>query len=290
MKPLPHTSATVSYNGLYADDHIVDIRHLAKSLDGIGLLSNGILHFYLYGEVAKHPNSFRVRSYAGPPLATSLSYEIVALMTSSQLPLFAPFLLEVAETFLPRIWEAAIAKGSGNRRLMEKQLEFIQDQAKRYDEFANKVHEGHMQDKRWLQEHIDKITLLNRNGLQSLPAPVGDSCRTVSVWNNSDSPVVVDEPTATALRKPDEIQVGDTFNARLIIRALNLDSGAGKADLIGHENKRVDIKVTDPNIILPKNLYSGSLDKQTELKVVAKPTLRDGQMTRLFISDAESSE
>jgi hypothetical protein len=48
-------------------------------------------------------------------------------------------------------------------------------------------------------------------------------------------------------------------------------------------------KITDPVVgVIGSNIYTKALDEGTELTVIAKPTLRDGAINRLFISDITS--
>ena len=45
-------------------------------------------------------------------------------------------------------------------------------------------------------------------------------------------------------------------------------------------------EVTDPAVTRDENLYTRALADGTELIVMAKPILKDGKITKLFISDA----
>ncbi|WP_281019981.1 MULTISPECIES: hypothetical protein [unclassified Minwuia] len=278
----------VSCTGRDADHHHIEIRQLAKSLDGVGRLSSSILGFYLQGEVRKDYRAQDFRIYTGPPQENGVLFEIFALMNSSQLPLYAPMLVEVGESFLPWIWSAVVGRGSGDAKLTEKALDMLDKQAERHDAFANVVHAGQMRDKAWMQEQITALTHVNRTALRELPAPVGHSCNDQVIYKNSVSPTIIDEPVAQALRSKGEMEVADEMETTMTIRSLNLDTGTGSADWDGEEGGRISIKVTDPALALPKNVYSGSLDGQIPIAVTAKPVLKDGEISRLYVSDARA--
>jgi len=206
----------------------------------------------------------------------------------SALPLYAPLLVEVAENFLPWIWSAVVGRGSGDAKLTEKALDMLDRQAERYDVFAHEVHAGHMRDKAWMQDHISTLTQVNRAALRDLPAPVGHSCNDQVIYKDSIAPTIIDEPVAQALRSKGEMEVADEMEATVTIRSLNLDTGAGSADWEGEKGGRISIKVTDPALAMPRNVYSGSLDGQIPIAVNAKPVLKDGEISRLYVSDARA--
>jgi hypothetical protein len=108
------------------------------------------------------------------------------------------------------------------------------------------------------------------------------------IYKNSVSPTIIDEPVAQALRSKGEMEVADEMETTMTIRSLNLDTGTGSADWDGEEGGRISIKVTDPALALPKNVYSGSLDGQIPIAVTAKPVLKDGEISRLYVSDARA--
>jgi hypothetical protein len=46
-------------------------------------------------------------------------------------------------------------------------------------------------------------------------------------------------------------------------------------------------KITDPALEHHGNIYTAALNEGSTLRVIAKPTLKEGEINRLFISDAE---
>ncbi|MCK6450753.1 MAG: hypothetical protein L6R19_07835 [Alphaproteobacteria bacterium] len=205
FRPIP-----LEYAGLYADDSLVDAQQLGESLVGLSRVSNSLIHFWLAGQVSRDPRLYQVRVYVGPPKAGSLIYEVMALMATGSLPLYAPLLCELAETVLPKIFGSVINWRIGRKAEADKMLDQIADITKSHGEFARDVHQGHLRDKAWLQEHVTKLTSLLTPALQKVPEPVGQSCRTIAFGRALvTAPVVIDEPIAEVLKSKEPLEVGD---------------------------------------------------------------------------------
>lgn len=275
----------VTFTGLYADDNIIEVQQLGRSLHGLSKLANGITQFYLNGSVIRDSRLFTVRVYTGPPQKNGVALELVAIMQSGQLPLYAPILLQMAENFLPKIWRAVVEIALNQSSNEERMLDAIIDLAQRHDEFAREVHAGHMRDKTWLQDHISQITEASRQALADTAAPVGRSCRREQVYPQDLDGVNIDEAVAQSLKSKGEIQVEEARQMTLVMHAVNVDTGSGRAEVVG-EPGLLSIKITDPALAVPENVYTQSLDRQVPITATAKPTIRDGAINRLYISDA----
>jgi hypothetical protein len=97
-------------------------------------------------------------------------------------------------------------------------------------------------------------------------------------------PVVIDEPTAQALQAPDELVVGDTQNFSVRLLGVDTVTGACRVE-VGEEILRG--KITDPELQVPKNIYTHALDTRQVVTVTAKPVLKEEKISQLFISDAK---
>lgn len=282
----PVTKPTiVTYTGLYADDHLVDIQELGRSLTGLGRVANSVTHFWLYGEIVKDSRLFRVKHYAGPPQENGVLYEIAALMAHGQLPIFAPLLCDLAGSILPHLWQAIFANATRRNSEMDKALDIIHDQIVRHDEFARSVHDGHMVDKKWLQEHVNKLTDVNRRPMMEIPAPVGKSCEKETIWAKSASPTEIDEPTAQVLRSKEPLKVGDVTTYEAMFEAVDTTNGSCKL-ITGDGGRQIKGKITDPILSTPENVYTHALDTKQTVILTGKPVVKDGQIVQVYISDA----
>lgn len=108
--------------------------------------------------------------------------------------------------------------------------------------------------------------------------------RTIS-YGEQPQALTIDEPVAVALRSHGEIAVGNSTTYRVKFEGVFKTSGACRVRLMD-DDIVVAGKVTDPAVARDENLYTRALADGTELIVMAKPILKDGKITKLFISDA----
>lgn len=101
--------------------------------------------------------------------------------------------------------------------------------------------------------------------------------------------LTIDEPVAVALRSHEEVAVGDSTSYRVKLEGVFKTTGACRVRLID-QGVVVSGKVTDPAVARDENLYTRALADGTQLIVTAKPILKGGQITKLFISDAVVAE
>lgn len=279
----------VTFTGLTADEHLLDVQQLGHSLVGFGRAANTVTHFYLNGQVVADSRLYQVRVYAGPPRENGVLYEFLALMATSQLPLYAPLLLEMAETVLPVLWRALIERLLGRNAESDKMIELLMQMVASNDDFRRQVHDGQMADKAWLQKHIDKLTEATRNPMAEATTPVGRSCRRETLHPDTPYAVEIDEAAAQSLRSKGELQVEESRTLELLLHAVNLDTGAARAEIVGQEGQVFPVKISDPLLSQTGNPYTRALHTRTALAVVAKPTTKDGQLVKLFVSDAAVS-
>jgi hypothetical protein len=95
------------------------------------------------------------------------------------------------------------------------------------------------------------------------------------------------EASAEALRSRDELEVGETGEHLVEIVGVFKTNGACRVRLLEGDREVVSGKITDPALATPGNAYTTALDQGRPLLVMAKPTLKDGAIHRLFISDAQ---
>jgi hypothetical protein len=98
--------------------------------------------------------------------------------------------------------------------------------------------------------------------------------------------ITIDEPSAVVLRSVENLEVGSVDHYTVKIEGVFKTNGACRVRLID-AGQIVAGKVTDPALAQSHNVYTRALDDGSPLRVTAKPTLKDGRITRLYISDAE---
>lgn len=277
FEPIP-----LVYRGLFADRHFVDGQQFATSVLGASKIANSICHFFLFSEITHDTRAYRVRYCVGPSKKNGLIQEIFAVMNSGNMAIFTPILLKVGGLFVEKIYDAVIKSALNKTSDTALAIEAIQVMAHDNMEFAKQVHDGQMRDKAWMQDMISSLVSENRSSLRSLPEPVGRSVRELTIGVQSQT--LIDEPAAEVLRSPEVLTIGNSAEYRVKVEGVFKTDGSCRLKLVD-TGEIVAGKITDPALAEPGNIYTRALNDDVELLVTAKPTLKDRELKRLFISD-----
>lgn len=281
FEPIP-----IAYRGLLADQHLVDAQQFGRSLVGASKIANSVCHELLFRQVTHDPRKYQVRFCVGPSRENGLLQEIVAVVMTG-LPLFTPFALKIGTVFVEQMTKAMISSVLKKPSDVSKALDVIGQQSEQMSDLATSMQEGHMQDKAWLQSLVTELVRENRRPLRDLPEPVGRTVRTMALGKNN--PMVIDEPTAEVLRSREGLELGDTVEYDVELVGVFKNSGACRIKLLG-KDKVVLGKIADSALDEPNNIYTRALNEGQVLHVIAKPTLKDGELYKLYITSASVPE
>lgn len=119
--------------------------------------------------------------------------------------------------------------------------------------------------------------------------PVGRSCTEMKHFAGSENEFSVSWPDAEAIRSKDDLEVDDMKDYECErISELNTKTGHCHLHLAG-EKSHIIGKINDPVLQEPNNIYSRSLNEHTGFRFKAKAVLKDGEIHRLHVSDAENA-
>lgn len=274
----------LEFSGRDADLHRMDAVLLGQSLSGMARLYNSIGHFHFNRKVKGAAYS-DVRVQVGPPEPGSIFYIIYMMMVHGQMAMYPELLFELGEMAIPSIIKAVVAKKTGQTSEMDKALDIIQLQAEQHHELAMGNLKDGQQTRDALLEVVKVLAHANSTPLADMAAPIGRTVNELRQIPRSADPIVIDAPTAEALRSKEDITVGNTQTFKGIFRAVDTTTGAFRMEAEGGQELKG--KITDPALLTPKNFYTHALDTQEVVAIVAKPTLKeDGSVHRLFVSDA----
>jgi hypothetical protein len=272
----------ISYRGLIADAHLVDAQQFGRSLIGVSKLANSICHELLFDQVTHDPRSYHVRFCVLPSHENGLLQEIVGVLMTG-LPLFPPIAMQIGKVFVEQMIKAMISNVLHKPSDASKALDVIAQVSKSHAELARSMHEGHMSDKDKLFGLMEQLVVENRRPLRELPEPIGKSVRTIQFGRKD--PIVIDEPSAEVLRSHEPLTLGDEVKYDVSIEGVFKTNGACRVRLLNN-NKVVAGKIADPALEKPNNVYTKALNEGGTLHVIAKPTLKRGQIHTLFITGA----
>ena len=280
FQPIP-----ISYTGLFADAHYVEAQEFGKSIAGVSKTANSICHLLFFGTVTADTKKYQIRFFVGPSKENGLLQELFALMNTGMMPMFSPVLTKVAKVFIERAFDAVVKAVLNRPSEMKAALDILHDTIKRHDEFAKQVHAGQMKDKAWMQDMIGVLVNQNRSALREIPAPVGKSVRKIQIGTKQNGPAI-DEPVAEVLRAKDGLTLGDVQQFDVTVEGVFKTNGACRLRIAG-QDRIVSGKITDPALDRAGNVYTTALNAGLPLHVTAKPTLKDGRLHTLFVSDAK---
>lgn len=134
-----------------------------------------------------------------------------------------------------------------------------------------------------LEHMVDSL----RPAMRDAVAPVGKTCRKLSISGDSGGPVI-DEIRAEAIRSlsPDDITEERTWTIR--ISELDLESRSAKIrfeDNEDQDDRRFKAVITDPALDIADNAYINAFSKKSSLVVRGKALSQEGDIQSLFISN-----
>ncbi len=283
----------IKYDGGAADRHLLDAMQYAKSVDGSGRLYRLVCHYCLHGEVLSGRKQSDLRCYSAPPREGSFESTLVILTAlTHQYPAFNDVYKKAFDWLVAKVMGHIKEALSGKSNVKEL-VEVISAQAKASAELNTLLANG-------LVKANDNLASLQEKMIASMPAlieaakspmratlaPIGKSCDQITQFSDSSFPVVISEPEAIAIRSDGDVVVGEpgAFDITRIY-SLSVDSGVCRIEIDGFigtfHGKINDIALTQPN-----NAYTQALNQHGSLRVRARPLFKDGELHRLFITEA----
>jgi hypothetical protein len=182
---------------------------------------------------------------------------------------------------IDKIYDLAKENAEINRRLVE---------------FSREVHQGHLEthradriDKEQLLGIIDRMSQRNSSAMIDMVAPVGHTTKTLTNAKGLEAEFVIDPPTADVIRAKGDLEVLDEVTMRVKLGAVDTLNRTCK--IIAPELDRpVRATVTDPALMMPRNVYTHALDNAETLVITGKPALKDGELHIFYISNARPDE
>ena len=301
---------TIEYKGKLSDQHIIYSEDLALSILGASKVSTSIIHYIFTGKVPRANYKKQYVCVTNPPKSGSyewLQWIIpIAPAILADPPAFrwaVEFLFQITWDFLVNTLTrdstksietmgkvfAEINQQNNETRLevlkifaqsAEKSNENLTDIVSRQAEIIEKL-ENHF------IETMPDMAKVNKTNAVNFVQPVGNSCTLINNHFYNGFDVNVDPAKAEAIRSKNPDTVGDQTQYECIrITELNLNNGHCFLELSGFDDK-VTGEISDPDLNWPSNIYSTAFDKHMPFILTAKPILRDGEVIKIHISNAQ---
>lgn len=282
----------VTYTGRITDQHLIDASQFSRSLAGMSRLYSLIGHYCLTLEVVAPRVQVPLQCLARPSREGSYAAYLTLAHVANEYQLFADVYKDALDWLISKVMGFVKDALTGNGNVKEL-VEVISQQAKASAELntllANSLSTAHgdvvrLQEK--LIETLPQLVSAAKPAYRSATTPVGKSCSAMVQFGGTSEEILISEAEAMAMRSDAGLEVGAAAEFILErIVALNVNTGVCRVKIEG-ESSLVSGQVVDIELSIPNNPYSKALNEHSPMRVRAKPVSKEGELYRLFISEA----
>ena len=267
-------SIVIRYDGLDATSHAIEIDALGDSLKGLGRIIGVAATFAITNKLVLHSDARPLRVVVGPPEPNCVTLH-AALAWVDQ----SDFIAGTASALTASLVTYIVGRFAARKEEM-KHLRALAEQALRQA--------GHRDDAivTRLLDTVDKMADNLKPAVRKAVKPVGVTARTMTVRgaNVGSSEVIVDKAMRDAIDADEPIEIGEEITLKVRFVEMNWDAKTCRIVTESDTETRYSAEISDPVIQVPNNAYATAFAAQTMLEVRAKPTLRDGEVERWYIS------
>ena len=264
---------TIRFDGLDAEEHEIDLFTLGESMQGIARIAGTVGHLVATQEYSRYFRSHELKVLAKEPRQNCFSIDVVFEFIRQHQILSGTFPAALTG-LIAWLLHRATKKETPGTDLSSKLLETLRELAGQNAEQTARLH-----------DIMDRMVVDLRPALKQTFAPVGISCRTLTIITPQRADTF-NETDKAALLLPINDEITDLQDWVVLITELDLERGTCKARLLSDpEEKRINAVITDPVLKQLNNPYSLAMAAGEPLPVRAKAHIQDGSIKRLYISD-----
>lgn len=274
----------VRFDGLDAEHHLIDMKHLGRSMVGLDQVISDSVFLATEGRLPRRGELRPLVVKVEAPRAACVELAGIVETAAGLLPIAIQVLAENGTKFLFEYISFMLKFRGGKRKeaddhLMEAYRLLNED---RKDE-RRAIFEN---EERW-REHslqlVDRVT----GALKEAVTPLGRTAETLSLSGPPGTPpTVIDVPMAEAMRSKEPLEVGEMTRMRLRVDGMIKHSRLLKVEIDGDPGRYINAEVRDPAFDVRPNIYTEAVSRDVILEVDAKPTYRDGALVKLHIMNA----
>lgn len=269
----------IRYEGRDAASHKIDMTALGESLQGFGRIYAVIGHFASTGQYAKQMQALSVKTYAqeSEPKCFSVGALLSFASSSGWFQGLLPAVITAVTAYV-------LHRCSGNSEEMRHLRELLEQQYGKDQKMMERM-----------MDTIDRLADGLRPSVRKSVAPVGTTCEKIDLYANGKKHQTIDQAFKDAvLSGEDEDLIGERTYT-ITISEMDYDRHTCKVRFTGEEQdvpcdedglpSRINAIITDPAMEMEANQYVKAFISRRPIEVKAKATLKDGDITRLYISD-----
>jgi hypothetical protein len=275
-------SIQITYDGLDADRHRIDMRLLGYSLEGADRITSDGLLFFLHARLPKRGERAPVVIKVREPIRGSVDYQGIYETAVALLPLGAPIAADLMSGYLDLWWQAIKARFTGKQDIaevaIEKMAEMQRDHLAARDLSEARAHEREMS----LHSLIREAISFQQPAMEKFAAPMGPSVHRGFVRHGSRPPITIDADDAEAIREAGKVEwskIGElllrTEGFRFHTNGLSIERPDGEGFLMA--------RVRDPAFEELENPYTHAAQRRSEIAVLGRIGYRDGRAVAVDI-------
>lgn len=274
-------SVIISYDGLQASQHRIDMRRFGYAIVGIDhILTYGIIAL-AERRIARPRERIEFDVVASSPQEGSVEL-IAALFTSYQgTQGQLPFLIQLINEAAPDIlwhWLSWVFKKLGGR---DKEADPHFDKLMEFKEkFLTEEKLDRERERQFLLQVIDRLS----PHASAVAVPVGQSSNVLQFRKPDGKEVTeIGVPEAAAIRSKEPLEVGDPRSMRVRIDGLIKHTNRGSVELPDEPGQFFTAEIRDPIFEQTPNPYIAAMNSAEAIEVNAVPSYRGGELHKLYI-------
>lgn len=264
---------SIRFDGIDAENHEIDLYALGQCLQGVARIAAVAGHFAATQEYSRYFVSHSVRVVAREPRANCFSMDIFWNFVKQHQLLSGSF-GAITAILIPYVLSVAAGKREEMRLLKDSLDNAIRQLGNKDEKTVSR-----------LLDIVEKMTLDLKPSVRQSVAPIGVSCKTLTV-QSADRATTFDEIDKAAIMKDPDDQLTELRSFTVLITELDLERGTCKVRIDGESaEKRFAAIITDPMLGVSGNPYVAAFASGERIDVKAKALIKDSDIARLFISD-----
>lgn len=272
----------LSYDGLQAADHRMDMRRLGYAMVGLDhVITAGIIFLLEMRAVSPRERLMFDVVTAEPQQGTvGILGAIVTAHSGTQgmLPFAVSIMKDKAPDFV-WYWVCFVFKKLGGK---EKQAEVILEKV--MDHLAE-IHKLNLEDRQREREHVQEIVRNLKPYASQVAVPMGESADKLRIKRRPDSKNFeeIGIPEAVAIRTNQPVEVGDEQIMSLRIDGLIKHTNRASVELSDDPGNFVNAEIRDILFDFTPNPYISAMNSDENINVRAVPTYKDGILWKIYI-------
>lgn len=266
-------SVSIRFDGIDAENHELDLFALGQCLQGVARIAAVAGHFAATQEYSRYFVSHSVRVVAREPRANCFSMDIFWNFVQQHQLLSSSF-GAITAILIPYIISVAAGKREEMRLLKDSLDNAIRELGNKDEKTVSR-----------LLDIVEKMTLDLKPSVRQSVAPIGVSCKTLTV-KSVDRTTTFDEIDKAAIMIDPDDQLTELRSFTVLITELDLERGTCKVRIDSEDTeRRFSAIITDPILQITGNPYVAAFAAGERIDVKAKALIKAAEVSRLFISD-----